>query len=342
MKKIVCLLFISALAISLVFAGGSRDKGSSEKIVIYTSMYPEAIEHIQKEIQSHFPGTTIEFISRASGVIEGLVAAETESGRLGCDILMIAEPSYSFELKEKGMLHPFKSAAASGLVFDYDPDGYWYPVRISNMVLAFNPDRNTRETLPGSFQGFANDNRVRGAVSMRNPLVSGTSMATITALRDLYGYEYFDTLGGQRVMIDYGSADTIRKLETGETRVAMILEESILRVRQIEHSKLEVIYPSDGVVVIPSTIMIINNRWSANRNIRAAEAITEWFLSPSGQNAIVAGWMHSVRANFDKLPFDAKPTSEITANSMPVNWENVLHQRDEIKNNFEERVTARR
>jgi len=122
----------------------------------------------------------------------------------------------------------------------------------------------------------------------------------------------------------------------------MILEESILRVRQKEHSRLEVIYPSDGTVMIPSNIMIVNNRWSANRNIRAAEAVTEWFLSPAGQSAIVAGWMHSVRANFDRLPYHAKPTNEIFAGSMPVNWDNVFSQKDEVMNNFEERVTARR
>jgi hypothetical protein len=52
--------------------------------------------------------------------------------------------------------------------------------------------------------------------------------------------------------------------------------------------------------------------------------------------------MHSVRTNFDKLPYDAKPTNEILADSMPVNWDNVFNQKDEIISNFEERVTARR
>ncbi|MCL2758756.1 MAG: ABC transporter substrate-binding protein, partial [Treponema sp.] len=164
----------------------------------------------------------------------------------------------------------------------------------------------------------------------------GTSMATLTALKDKYGYEYFDALGRQRVQIEYGTAEAIRKLESGEYRTIMILEESILQKRE-EGSNLEVIYPTDGTVMIPSTIMIINNKWSANRNTTAAEAITDWFLSEKGQNAIVSGWMHSVRKDFPRLPYDARPTNEIRANSMPVNWESNYRQREEIIARFEDR-----
>jgi len=87
--------------------------------------------------------------------------------------------------------------------------------------------------------------------------------------------------------------------------------------------------------MIPSLIMIINNRWSANRNTRAAEAITDWFLSEKGQSAIVSGWMHSVRKEFKDIPYDSIPTSQIRSNSMPVDWEAGFNQRDEIIRRFE-------
>ena len=343
MKKWVCCMLILGLAIQLVFAGGRHlDKGPSGKVVIYTSMYAEAIESIQKELLGHFPRCKVEFVARGTGIIQGLVSAEENTGKLGCDILMVADPSYSLELKEKGMLHPFKSREASSLAFEYDLDGYWYPVRVSVMVLAYNPEKHELNALPSSFKNFCDDPRIGGAISMRNPLVSGTALATITALKDRYGYEYLDRLGRQRVMIDYGSAETVRRLESGVCKVVMVLEESILRKRQEENSRLEVIYPDDGAVVIPSTIMVVDNQWSANRNIPAAIAIAEWFLSPEGQNAIVDGWMHSVRANFSRIPYDARPTDRILANSIPVDWEQIFRQRNEIRNNFEDRVSIQR
>ena len=345
MKKAV-YSFIFALLI-FIFAGcGTVDmgvtRGSRGHIVIYTSMYDYVIMSVNRELQKQFPEYTIDFVYGGTGTLQAKIASEQAAGgRLGCDILMVAEPGYSLELKEKGILHPYKSPEASALAFDYDQDGYWYPVRVSNMILAYNPDRYARDSLPNSFYDFANNPNVRNAIAIRSPLTSGTSMAAITALRDKYGYDYFDGLSRQNIKIEYDSDTPIKKLESGEYREIMILEESILRKRQ-DGSKLEVIYPSDGTVMIPSTIMIINDKYSANRNTQAAETITDWFLSADGQNAIVNGWMHSVRADFPRLPYDSKPTGEIRANSISVNWDNYFRQRKEIQDKFQDYLANRK
>ena len=345
MKKIMCVTLILVLAVPALFAGGSRDKKSSgavsgNKIVIYTSIYEYVIQPVTQSLKKQFPQYEIELIYGGTGNIQKRVETERALGKLGCDILMVAEPGYSLELKENGMLHPYKSREAGNLAFDYDKDGYWYPVRISNMVLAYNPDKRSKNSIPNSFYDFAHNSSVRGSISMRSPLTSGTSLATVTALRDKYGYEYFDALSKQNIIIEYSSDNPITKLETGEYSVIMILEESILRRRQ-EGSKLEVIYPTDGTVMIPSSIMIINDEWSANKNAKAAEFITDWFLSEEGQNSIVDGWMHSVRANFPRLPYDARPTNDIRANSTFVNWENYFRQRKEIQDRFQDYLANR-
>ena len=129
------------------------------------------------------------------------------------------------------------------------------------------------------------------------------------------------------------------KLETGECDVIMILEESILKKREEDDSQLEVIYPTDGTIVIPSTIMTIADGKNANNNIAACQAITDWFLSNEGQKNIVAGWMHSVVSGYPEPPYDAIATSEILKNTLPVNWENCFQQRDEIRTKFQENVT---
>ena len=338
MKKIISLAIIIALAIPLAFAGGRKDKSS--KVVIYTSMYEDVINSVKEDLKRQFPRYDIEFVYSGTGRLEHRVAVEREAGRLGCDILMVAEPAFSLELKEKGMLHSYKSSQAANLAFEYDPEGCWYPVRINNVVLAYNPEKNSKDSLPNSFYGFANDARVRDAIAMRNPNVSGTSMAALAALKDKYGYEYFNSLSRQNIRISYGN-EGINKLESGEYKVIMVLEESILQKRQ-SGSKLEVIYPTDGTIMIPSTIMIINNKWNANQNTKAAEEITDWFLSERGQNAIVDGWMHSVRADFPRIPYDSLPTSEIRESSIPVHWENNFMQREEILSRFEEHLSNRR
>jgi len=350
MKKFLLLTLIFGLAITFAFAGGGDQKaapstpgasGPTGKIVIYTSIYEDVIEALNGVLGKQFPNCKIEFFYGGTGNLQAKIAAEMATNKLGCDMMMVAEPAYSLELKENKMLHSYVTKQAANLSLEYDKEGYWYPVRICNMVLAYNPEKYSKSSIPNSLKDFAYDTSVKGMISMSNPLTSGTAMASVTALRDKYGYEYFDALGKQGVKVESGAV-ALTKLETGECKVIMILEESVLKKRQEEKSKLEVIYPTDGTIIIPSTIMTVADRMSANNNTKSAEMITDWFLAAGGQNAIVDGWMHSVLNNFPRNPYDAPPIAQIKANNMPVNWENCFRQREEIRTKFEELVNRKR
>jgi iron(III) transport system substrate-binding protein len=348
--RLIAVLGLILVLGNPVFGGGDKQSSAaspssggsdvSGKLVIYTSIYEDVIEALDKALEKKFPNADIEFFYGGTGALQAKIAAEIDAGKLGCDLLLVAEPSYSLELKEKGMLHSYVSSLAGRLAFDYDKEGYWYPVRICNMVLAYNPEKVAKNSIPNSLRDFAFDSSVKGLISMGNPLTSGTTMAAVTALRDKYGYEYFQALGNQGVKVESGSV-ALTKLQTGECKVIMILEESILKVREEDDSKLEVIYPTDGTIIIPSTVMTIADKWSANKNTKLAEALTDWLLSDEGQENIVKGWMHSPIKNFAKLPYDGIPTTQIMANQIPVNWENVYRQREEIRTRFEEHVTKK-
>lgn len=357
-KKLIALLMAMFMVLTLAACGGSKapappapapsGDGSSAaeepayvptgKIVIYTSMYEDVIEAIDKTLEKVFPELDVEFFYGGTGNLQAKISAEMDTGKLGCDMLMVAEPAYSLELKEGGWLNPYISSEASALDFEYDKEGYWYPVRVCNMVLAYNPELKQKDQIPNSFYDFANDSSVKGKISMSNPLTSGTAQAAVTGLKDKYGYEYFTALGNQNVMIESGSV-ALTKLETGECDVIMILEESVLKKREEEGSKLEVIYPTDGTINVPSTIMTVAADKSAHNNVKAAQALTDWFLSPEGQANIVAAWMHSARSDYPEPPYDAIPTKEILKNVLPVNWENCFRQREEIRTKFQEAVT---
>ena len=346
MKKTVAVLCVLALGISFMFATGSGEKqkaddsGLSGKLVIYTSMYDDVIEAIDRTLEKVFPSVDIEFFYGGTGTLQAKIAAEFAAGRLGCDMLMVADPSYAIELKSMGVLQPIMIGNTDDLAFEYDKEGYWYPVRISNMVLAYNPDKYKKSEIPNSFYDFAYDKRAQGMISMSNPLTSGTALDTISALKDKYGYEYFDALGQQKVKIESGSV-ALTKLETGECKVIMILEESVLQKREMDRSKIEVIYPTDGTIVVPSPIMSINDQWSPNKNSAAAKAVTEWFLSEEGQKNIVKAWMHSVSSTYPLPPFDAPPTKEILKNTIPVDWQATVTLREELRTRFQEAVARR-
>ena len=345
MKKIIfahiAILITFTLAACVSSGALIRPEEPEVKLVIYTSMYEEVILSVTEALEKQFPNYQIQFIYGGTGLIQSRIAGERSAGRrLSADIIMVGGASYALEMKEAGMLHPFRSPEACNLAFDYDRDGYWYPVRISNVVLAFDPARTARESVPASFLDFANDTNFRGAIAMSNPLTSGTTRTAVATLGLKYGFDFYDALAAQNVAIET-AAVALARLEAGEHRVVMTLEESVLQRRQEEGSKLEFIYPSDGTIMVPSTIMIVADKWSANSNTEAAEAVANWFLSPDGQNVIVDGWMHSVRRNFQRYPTGSIPTEQIRVKNMPVNWESNFRNKDEILLRFQEALARR-
>jgi iron(III) transport system substrate-binding protein len=119
----------------------------------------------------------------------------------------------------------------------------------------------------------------------------------------------------------------------------MILEESVLKVRKEENSPITVIYPEDGVILVPSTVMTVAENRSANANIEACEALTEWLLSEAGQKCILSGYMHSVRKGMTEYPYDSMDTDALIEKDMGVDWEKAYKNREQIRNLWTEKVT---
>lgn len=338
MKKILATLL--ALVMLCGMSGAVAENADvTGKVVIYTSMYQDICDLMSEALKAEFPNAEIEFFQGGTGTLQTKVAGEMESGKLGCDMLMVAEPAYSLELKEGGWLYPYLTEARNNMRFPFDEEGYWYCVRVCSMGLAYNPEMYTKEEIPTSYEAFANDERFKGTLSMSNPLTSGTAMATIVGLLDKFGEEYFVNLGKQNVMIESGSS-ALAKLETGECTAVMILEESVLKKREEEGSTLEWFIPDDGNVLIPSTVMTVAPEKSANNNAAACEAITDWLLSDEGQSYIVKGWMHSVLTDYAAEPYDGKSTQELMDTNIEVDWEKCYKERDTIRTLFQENVTV--
>ena len=204
----------AALVLAVWVTAGAAGAAERPKVTIYTSMYEDIIEAMTDVLAEKFPDYDVEFFYGGTGTLQAKIAAEMDTKKLGCDILMVADPSYALELKAKGVLHPYVSKEAAHLAFEYDPEGCWYPVRVSNMILAYNPEKYKKEDVPRTFGDFAGES-MKGVGSMSNPLTSGTALVAISALKDKYGYGSYDRLGANRVMVESGSG-ALTKLETGE------------------------------------------------------------------------------------------------------------------------------
>ena len=362
MKKLFCGILILVMLLSLGSAAFAVNEDVEGELVIFTSMYKEVLPMIDEALKAEFPnlvpgnegsfffqGGSNDLIAKIYGEM-----GENRDGALSADLIMVAEPSFALELKDYGYLQPFTlEDAENKLRFPYDKDGYWYPVRVCNMVLAYNPEAEEYwakkgVNVPKSFRDFAYDPTLKGYISMGDPMKSGTSYAAIISLMDTYGEEYLDKLAANKIERASGTG-AIAKLqgEGGEygTAALMILEESILNYCQSEEKEgrtvtsVKVFFPEDGVILIPSPVMIVAEAFSKNCNTEAAEAVANWFLSPEGQKLILKANMHGVLKEVPEGPVNSVNTDELVQKDLGVDWDKAYHEREQIKRLWSEKVT---
>ena len=358
MKRLATLILALILALTLSCPALAVNEDVEGELVIYTSMYPFVIDMMNEAIQKEFPNLvpgidgSFFFYAGTSKLITKIYGemGDNRDQPLECDMFMVAEPAFSLEMKDYGYLHSFEvEDAANRLRFPCDEDGYWYPVRVCNMVLAYNPEMADDwaargVNIPKSFADFANDPSLKGYISMGDPMTSGTAYAAVCSLLDHYGEAYLDKLGENKVMRESGST-AIAKLQSGECAAIMILEESILKYIADEEANgnavtnVEVIYPEDGVVLIPSTVMIVAEEYSKNVNTEAAEAVAQWLLTDEAQELIMQGYMHSVLADMDEYPAHSVPTNSLIEKDLGVDWVKAYKDREAINALWTEKVT---
>jgi len=359
MKKGIAWVLAVMMSLTLCSGALAVNEDVEGELVIYSSMYQFVLDMLDEELKKEFPNLkpgndgSFFFYGGTSSLITKIYG-EMDTGTLGCDMLLVAEPAFSLELKDAGYLEKMKIPDPESLLrFPYDSEGYWYPVRVCNMVLAYNPDMEDAwkakgVTIPKTFKAFAEDPALKGYISMGDPLTSGTAYAAMASLTqdNHYGKDFLKGLAANEVMIESGST-AITKLQTGECAAIMILEESILKaLKDAEDAgnpatNLKCIYPEDGVVLIPSTVMTVAESHSKNVNIEACEAVEEWFLSEAAQKLIMKGFMHSVFKGMTETPYQSVDTEWLIQHDLGVDWENAFRNREAIRTAWIETVTTK-
>ena len=147
MKKLLATL-LALLMLCGISGAVAENADITGKVIIYTSMYQDICDMMSEALKAQFPNAEIEFFQGGTGTLQTKVAGEMESGKLGCDMLMVAEPAYSLELKEGGWLHPYVTDARNNLRFDYDEEGSGTPCACAPWALPTIPKCTPRRRSP--------------------------------------------------------------------------------------------------------------------------------------------------------------------------------------------------
>jgi iron(III) transport system substrate-binding protein len=331
---------LSALTAVCLCASIACSEAPAERqtVTIYTSIYEQVIAALDPVLRDAFPDLTVEWFQRGSEDVATRLNSEIAAGRVNADLVMTSDPFWYQELKEAGHLLEYRSAHAKGIPADLnDPDGTFVTVRMPVMVLAVNSNRVDAGRRPRTFRELA-DPVWSGRIAMGDPNGSGSAFTAVAALARKYGWEYFEGLRRNDVVAAGGNSAVLNRVVTGEKDVGVILLENLLQAREQNPSvPIEIVYPEDGAILVPSPIAIMR----ATDTPDGAKRLYDFFLSDAGQTAIVNGWMYSP---FDhiKPPAGARPWQDVfSATLLP--WTSEYLQettkaRDDIKRRFNRTV----
>ena len=339
-KKLMGAAALMTLATVLAVGCGGGDKkaaapagdkkGVRGELMVYTSIYPDIIDKLCKpNVAKAFPELKVTWFQGGTEKVKTKIAGEIKANKIGADVLMVADPSYYLALKKQNLLMNYKSKELEKVVLESDKDGAWLPVRVNNMIIAYNKDKIAKEDIPTSWEDLTLP-KYKGKIAMPNPMLSGTAYVAVGALSDKLGWDYFKKLKANGLRIEEGNSAIQNKLLTGEYMAAVILEENILKLQETKKEPLAVCYPKEGCIIINSPIGIFKN----TKNPEAAKAMVDWWLSPEGQKAVTAGWMHSVRGDVASPNGATVKLADLNKNAIKIDWDKLANDEAKIKEQF--------
>lgn len=323
-----------ALALVLGWGCGGKSSGGKAKVIVYTSIYESVLAEISPLIAKELPEIEVEWFQKGSEIIAGKVNSEIAAGKIQADIIMTSDPFWYEELKSAGHLVAYDSARAAEIPAELkDPEKFFLTVRVPVMVLAVNRAKLPAGVAVNGFKDLA-DPALANLITMGNPLESGSMFTAVAALSQKYGWEYFQALRKNNLLAAGGNSAVLNRVVTGERPIGIILLENLLQAhKDTPTTPAEIVYPSDGAILVPSPIAIAKT----GANPKAVKKIYDFMLSDEGQTAIVRGQMYSP---IDRIapPESARSWKDIRDGAIvpwtPAYLKETLARREEIRREF--------
>src|SRR5213083_3716152 len=237
------------------------------KVVWYTSLALSSAEKVAKMFEAAYPGIKVEVHRTGSQRILQRVMQELQANIKNVDVIHTSDAGHYVLLKDKKLLMKYTPAGVDRFPTAFkDKDGYHYGLRATVNVIAYNTKSLSAADAPRTWKDLL-DPKWKGKLVTAHPGYSGVISTHVLALVHLYGWDYFQQLAQNRLMITQSAADPLTVVASGERPVAVNGGDYSAYQLKKKGSPIEIVYPKEGVplVVSPTAIMAAAPHPSAAR-----------------------------------------------------------------------------
>jgi iron(III) transport system substrate-binding protein len=298
------------------------------KVVWYCSVPIATAQKIANLFQSK-TGIQVELFRSGGSNILRRFQQEGDAGKVFVDVLTHSDPAAASALTKKGLLVPFQPNDFDKVPAEVkDPKGFHVAQRLNVMAIYVRDDMLPEADRPKTWSDLANP-KYKGKIVMPDPNFSSLLVVIAGTLgRDL-GWEYFDRLRKNDIMIVQSNQQVSDMVKRGERPIAMAADAAYVGPVRKEGMKISILYPTDGAFVIASPSSVIKGSPSPN----AAKAFAEFMLSKDVQEMFPSEFLYSARTDIAGPP-GYPPLSEIKIRA--VDYEYIEKDTPRIKKRFAE------
>lgn len=323
MKKLVVLLLVSVLALTCVFANGSKEAAKSDvkkvedTLVIYTSNTDAEIEAFTTPFRDKYPDVNIEIVNGSFGELYARLTAEKDAPEAD---IMLGGLSSTDGLKYKDMFMTYTSSHNDEQIGPMT-NGYYSVYGMSTVVFAVNTRLEKELGLSiRSYKDLLNP-KLKGKIIFSDPNSSSAAWNNLCNIFAVYGvdtkesWDFIEGLMRNGMVVGSSSSNCFKNVANGEYVVGLTYDNGA--VGMLGSADYEMRYPEDGTSGKDSCFAIVANC----KHPEAAKEFVELITSKEGIERMysVYGGIRFTNVNVaEPATFQLKPTKDIKWITRPV------------------------
>ncbi len=302
------------------------------KVVLYTSAPLSAAQKFVNAFQEKY-GIAVELFRTGGVQVLRRFLMEQEAGHAGADVLVTSDLSAALDLKAKGMFVPFRPAGLDHVPEAIrDPDSHFVPQRVSIISIYGRTDLIPPAEMPKTWDDLLNP-KFKGKLVMTNPSFTSLQLAVVAMLSRARGWEFFERLNKNDVMVVQGNEQALNLVKTGERPIAAGADSQYANIARLAGHKIENVFPADGTFAIPSMTAVVKGA----KNPNAAKLLAEYTLSLEAEKLWPESGIYAARADVDP-PAGSPPIKDIKV--IPMDYTYIQRVSPAVKKKFSEIFSA--
>jgi iron(III) transport system substrate-binding protein len=283
-------LSVFSLLVGCLWIGAARAQDAQliqaaqkeAKVVWYTSLAIPSSTSIAHAFRTKYKGIEVEVHRTGSQRVLQRVMQEAGAGIKNVDIIHTSDAGHFVLLKDKNMLLRFTPRGVESFPAGFkDKDGFYFGMRATLSVIAFNPKLVSEKDAPKTWKDLLNP-KWKGKMVTAHPGYSGIIMTHVLALVNLYGWDYFRDLAKNNLHIVQSANDPAGLVASGERPIGVNGAEYFYYKTQKQGNPIQIVYPKEGIPLVVSPVAIAKDSQHPN----AAKLFSEFIFAKESQQLL--------------------------------------------------------